>query len=187
MIEKAKTPEFSVPVSLLHLDEEPKSFAIEADESALNGVAARLELDGLEALSAELTLQFDGDPERPSSGILVDGSVHGKGTQTCVVSLQPVPFEIEADVQGLILSSDSSEIAREELTLEDDEVDILGEIEGDTVDIGEIVVQQLALELDPFPRAEGVEPDWQDEAPEGEVSAEQSPFAALQKLKDSLK
>jgi hypothetical protein len=53
----------------------------------------------------------------------------------------------------------------------------------DTIDLGEVVVEQLALTLDPYPRAPGAVFDPAAlpgyEAPEAEVS----PFAALVKLK----
>ncbi|MEQ8664361.1 MAG: DUF177 domain-containing protein [Rhodospirillales bacterium] len=179
--------EFPSPVTLGHLGEDSKTFLVEADDAAREAIAARLDLASLEHLSANLTVQLDGDPDAPGTGAYVEGEVTGRGTQTCVVSLQPVPFDVKVAVQGLFLPADSSEFAREELTLDDDEVDVLGEIEAGSVDLGELAIQQLALELDPFPRAEGAEPEWRGDDGANVESAGNSPFAALAKLKDSLK
>jgi hypothetical protein len=56
----------------------------------------------------------------------------------------------------------------------DDPPDVL---ESENLDIGAYVVEQLALEIDPFPRKPGVE----FEAPEGPAIS--SPFDALRALK----
>jgi hypothetical protein len=51
---------------------------------------------------------------------------------------------------------------------------------GDTIDVGEVVAQQLAVLVDPYPRAAGVDlaDIWQENS-----AAENHPFAALAQLK----
>ncbi len=44
------------------------------------------------------------------------------------------------------------------------ESDAAEPFDGDAIDIGEAVAQQLALALDPYPRAPGVSLEWKDDA-----------------------
>ena len=55
------------------------------------------------------------------------------------------------------------------------------EIEGNAIDLGEMVAQCLALELDPYPRKPGIE--YVPEAEKLQDSGAESPFAALAQLK----
>lgn len=160
-------------------------FVAEATERV--DIAERLELDGLQQLEASLTVRRDGPADRPTTGVFIEGTLRASGTQTCVVSLEPVPFNLDVGFEGMALPSDSSEFERDELTLEDDEVELLGEITDGVLDISEIVVQQLALDLDPFPRAEGAETGWQGDTADDDETQAESPFAALAQLKETLK
>lgn len=178
---------FTRIVHLDHIGDDGKVLKIgtSPDERAI--VAERLDLNGLDSFSAELNVERDGPAHASATGVIIEGNIHASGTQICVVSLEPVPFSIEAPIRGFALPSDSSELEREDLTLEDDEIDILGEIENGQFDAAEIVIQQLSLELDPFPRAEGVEPEWLGDPEDETESDTESPFAALAKLKNTLK
>ena len=178
---------FNEAIGLKQISDDGRAVEIVAGPAHLTEIAKRLDLEGLDSLSANLHVTRDGPAESTKTGVFVSGEFRASGTQTCVVSLRPVPFEIAAPIDGMALPADSAEFEREELTLEDDEVELLGEIEDGRFDLAEIVVQQLALELDPFPRADDAEPHWQgDDSSEAEAQAE-SPFAALAKLKETLK
>ena len=52
-------------------------------------------------------------------------------------------------------------------------------LEGDEIDLGELLVQHLSLALDPYPRLEGAE----SLLPEYRTATLSSPFAALKDLK----
>jgi hypothetical protein len=54
-------------------------------------------------------------------------------------------------------------------------------LEGEVIDIGEAVAQQLSLALDPFPRSAGALPSSDDLSGTGIVA--ESPFAVLAKLR----
>ena len=69
-----------------------------------------------------------------------------------------------------------------EADLDPDEEDSYDEeIEGSAIDLGEMVAQCLALELDPYPREPGIE--YVPEAEKFQDSSAESPFAALAQLK----
>lgn len=179
--------DFLVMLDIHKIGDDGRKLSLIADEQQRTKIAERLELQELQTLVADLMIVRDGPADSPTTGVHVEGSLRAAGTQTCVVSLQPVPFEISELFSGMALPADSSEFEREELTLEDDEVELLGEITDGQVDLAEIVTQQLALELDPFPRAEGAEADWENDPEDDAEDQAESPFAALAKLKESLK
>ena len=89
----------------------------------------------------------------------------------CVVSLEP--FETtqrEAFSLRFVPEGQESETPDPE---SEDEIPYAG----GTIDLGEAVVEQLALDLDPFPRKEGAE------LPSEADPANVSPFAALAALR----
>lgn len=114
-------------------------------------------------------------------GIAVKGQLHAEVTQTCVVSLEPIKVTIDAEFDRRFLPADRLE---HDETHRDVQVDPEGEDPpeplGREIDVGEILVEELSLNLDPYPRKEGVELPG-EAAPEAEKPA--SPFAVLAKLK----
>lgn len=139
--------EFSRPFAVDRVPPDGARLAIEASDGERRALARRFDLVGLEALSAELEL------ERVSAGDLlkVSGRIRADLAQTCVVTLEPVPARIDAVFERLF----SREVP--EPPEDDDEVEIAEDepepLSGDTVDLGEIVAEELVLALDPYPRS----------------------------------
>ena len=120
--------------------------------------------------------------------IAVEGRVRTALVQNCVVTLEPLSETIDAGF-GLRLTD-----------LEDDgdgEVDDLERDDGDhdqdppeyaaegVIDLGDLVAQQLALEINPFPRADGL--PYLDVSTDSDAQIEAGkPFAALAALRDKL-
>lgn len=146
---------------------------LEADAPARGRIARALDLQALDLLEAEVSVTPD------AQGYEVSGELHAKVTQTCGVTLEPLPAEIRTRFSVRCRESDEAEPAEPvhevEVTLEDEDPPDL--IEGGAIDLGAYVVEHLALELDPFPRKPGAV----FEPPAAE--AEPSPFAVLAGLK----
>ena len=163
------TPEFSRPLAAESVGTQPVERRIEAGPDERAALAGRFGLLALDRLEAILTLWRDkGDVIRLEGHFLADV------VQSCVVSLAPVPAHLEADFE-------TSYSASAVMDAEED-LDPLGEdgpepIAAGEIDLGEAVAQQLAVTLDPYPRAPGA-----TLASTGEAEA-QSPFAALAALK----
>jgi uncharacterized metal-binding protein YceD (DUF177 family) len=119
-----------------------ESVTTTADERA--GLAARFGLIALDTLSAEL------DVVRGAGHIRVSGILRAGGTQPCVISAEPVPFDINEAVD--LRYSDGAPVSDDEIELAENDLDDLP-LEGDRLDIGEAVAQSLGLALDPYPRA----------------------------------
>jgi len=164
-------PEFSRPVRLAP---EPREVVLDASPAERAALALRFGILGLHALSARLAL-------RPETGgtIRVRGTLSAEVEQACVVTLEPVRQRVEAALDLRILGE--GEMPADEDPDSPDEI----ESQGGTVDLGEAVAEQLALALDPYPRAEGAElPEFDPpEAPEPATPERPNPFAGLAKLR----
>lgn len=143
---------------------------LEPDAATRARIVKALDLASLDAFTAEMDLA-------PSpAGWRLSGRVSARLAQTCGITLEPLPLEIDASFALTLaeaVEEDSEEII---ITLDDESPDL---IENGQIDLGQYAVEQLALRLDPFPRKPGAE---FVQPPE---PAEISPFAVLKQLRPS--
>ena len=139
---------------------------LEATPEERAALLGRLGLLGLDSLTAEIDLS-----PAPGNAIRARGTLRASVVQECVVTLDPVPQTVEAPIDWRILPP--GEEPSDEL---DDGPDELESEPDGSVDLGEALVQDLALSLDPYPRV----PD--AELPSGASDGKASPFAALRAL-----
>ena len=140
------------------------------DAAARARIARALDLAALDAVEADVNLV------PTASGWTLSGRVRADLAQTCGITLEPLPLKIDEafSVQlALPVDEESEEII---ITLEDESPDV---VEDGQIDLGQYVVEQLALHLDPFPRKPGAE---FVQPPE---PTEISPFAVLKQLRPS--
>ncbi|MCO6417698.1 DUF177 domain-containing protein [Siccirubricoccus sp. KC 17139] len=158
-------PEFSrrLPLGLVGPGGRTESLAATPEECA--ALAARFHLLGIDSLAAELRLRPDSD-----GAVLAEGALTAEVTQACVVTLEPVPQRVEARLAFRLLSPGQEESDGPE------DLDEIACPDG-VADLGEAVAEQLALALDPYPRAPGAE------LPPEATESETGPFAALGRLK----
>ena len=149
---------------------------ITAKPEELQDIARHLDLAGIDVLSADITLT-----RWRAKGIRVKGKLKAEVTQSCVVTLDPVAAHIEAEFERRFLPSefDSTHDGPREVFV-DPEGEDPPEPLGREIDLGEILVEELALNLDPYPRKPGVAFEAQAEPV---VNVKPNPFAALAKLK----
>lgn len=162
------TPEFSHLLPLGDIGAAAKRIMLDASADERAALAARFGLLALDQLTTALEIKRD------PAGINVTGQVHGRGSQPCVASGEPVPFLITERINlRLVLAVPTG--GEVELSTADLDVEPLV---GDTVDAGEIAAQAFALGLDPYPRSAakvaGI-------ITEDEAAAARSPFAVLKK------
>jgi uncharacterized metal-binding protein YceD (DUF177 family) len=139
------TPEFSRPVRADDAGVSRQPMLITADAAERAAVATRFGLLTLDRLEARLMLV------REAVGIRVKGSVDAEGAQPCGLSAEPVTFRLSETV-ALLFTGARPEGDEIEL----DEADLDAELlTGDTIDLGEVAAQSMALALDPYPRAAG--------------------------------
>lgn len=162
-------PEFSRRVEVAKLPPEGVVRKIEADTGERAALAERLDLVSLDRLDAELHVKFvAGGPL-----VRVAGRFQASAVQSCVVTLEPVPAVFDEPVETMF--GPPVEMPVEvEFTLADE--DPPEPFENGCIDLGEIVVQHLAVVLDPYPRAPGAE---LSDIADSDGRRADSPFAAL--------
>ena len=160
-------------VDALPRDGLTQTFSAAAAERA--ALAERFGLVGIDELTADFTLKPTG------RGVRVTGVVRARAIQTCVVSLEPFAAEVEEEVDVRFApppSEPSKGRSAEEILHFDDEDEPDPIVEG-KIDLGALAAEFLALGLDPYPRKPGVE----FEAPSEGEDLDDSPFAALSRVK----
>ena len=173
-------PEFSRPLETSDLedgDEGNRHLVADDDERA--ALRQRFDLLSLDSLEADLRYRRDGRI------VEVAGRLRGELTQTCVVSLEPMATTVDEQFVRRF-DPDMAPVEDDELDLTVD--DLLDEtvcdpLIDDTIDLGEVVAEQLGLAIDPYPRKEGAQIDPRYAASAPEDDDESNPFAVLKKLK----
>jgi uncharacterized metal-binding protein YceD (DUF177 family) len=154
-------------------------FVLNAAPGELAGAADELGVDAVRSIAVE------GRLSRRRDIVRLSGKVSAVVVQTCVVSLEPVESVIETDIKRSFgtVAEETGEIDIDPLS--DDPPDPL---EGGAVPVGNCVIEQILLEIDPYPRKQGLEfvDIVEDEDDDDDAGKPASPFAALATLKDRL-
>lgn len=138
-------PEFSRPVRLDDIGPRGLDLEIAASAHERELLAKRFSLQRIDKLDAAVQLRrIDGGGKVRLTGHL-DASV----VQTCVVSLEPVDETVAEDIDIVFERVPEGASAREVVLAAAEEAEPL---EGDTLDVGEVVAEELALALNPYPR-----------------------------------
>ena len=149
------------------------SLAFTADDAERARVAEGLDVDGIVTLAATLEIKPWLD------GCEVGGELRACVMRTCGVSLESFEECVDEPVALRFVASGSPNAPQ--APLGDLELDFQAEdppdvIDGDAIDLGAYMTEQLALALSPFPRKPGAE--FQPPAASGTLS----PFSALARL-----
>ncbi len=145
---------------------------IAADAGERAALARRFGVAGIESLAATVRLERDGDAVRLSAHFVADV------VQSCVVTLEPVASRIAQDFGALFAPAAEAVGTVEVAAVGDD--DLAEPLSGDTIDLGEVVAENLGLNLDPYPRRGGVV--FSAQVPRGnheDAVVAESPFAVL--------
>ncbi len=169
-----RTPyEFSRPFEIAELTSIEAPFAVAATAPEREALCRRLDLLALDRLEAEGTVSAG------AGGVVrVRGRLRAHATQRCVVTLEPVPAELEVAFERTFVRSGA---ASRLLDLDPEQLD-LEPLVGDILDLGEVVTEELALALDPYPRAEGAEEALRElgiRSDDEPRAPRESPFAVL--------
>ena len=161
------------PLKLAELSHGEVTRKLDADAAARTRIAGELGLDGLERLQAEFTVSPWLD------GARVRARLRASVQQTCGVTLEPLDSQIDCafEVKLLPVGSPNAPTEPEDTVLDPDAEDPPELVENEQIDLGALVIEQLALEIDPFPRKPGAEFD------QGPEENPPSPFAVLKDFK----
>lgn len=170
-------PEISRVLEIEKILQDDIDLVIDATEEECRRIAGRLDLVGVERLSAHLSIASV--PEGPV--IHVNGRISARVVQRCVVSLERLENEID---EPLSVQFGPPAEAESDLEFNVDDDDPPEPLTGDQIDFGELVVQHLAVALDPYPQKSGAQPpDWRDAVDTTDGSGNDNPFSVLATLK----
>lgn len=179
------TPEFSRPLALRGIGEAPHHVELKARPEERRALVARFGLEDLSDLSGELSVYWRGEE------IVVEGRIKAAATQACIVTLEPVDETI--DEEFVVIYAERPGAAQEHEPPENEFAaprELVEPLEGDSIDLGELLAQQLSLALNPYPRAEDAELPEEGQSVGGTREEKDSddsanPFAVLKRLKSN--
>ena len=174
-----QAPEFSRPVRLSQVDGEALTCRIEAEAAERAALARRFDLLALDRLSATVAIH----PEDESGLIRVDGRFAADVVQSCVVTLDPVPAHLDQAFTIFFTTEPEAGQSWDEAEVSPEAEDPPEPVTGGAIDIGEAVVQQFALALDPYPRRPDASVEALGAEPQELRPAEGGPFAELARLR----
>ena len=168
-----------IPDASIRLDSMPtagRDVDITVEREVREAIASQLEVTAVDRLQVKLhAVRFRG-------GIRVTGQLKALVVQPSVVSLEPVTEEIGEPVDRIFLPGGEKAFAGKadaEVFVDLEGDDVPDHFEGNEADLSDLIVETLALSIDPYPRLEGeavgIVSDEDDE--------EDSPFAGLKVLK----
>lgn len=160
---------------------------VASSESERAALAKRFGFVALPAFSARVTVD-----RRPGAQVVVEGRLRGKIVQACILTLDPVTQELDETFR-LVFQRDFADERDPESgdAVISSQADSPEPLQGNLLDVGEIVAEQLSLAADPYPRKPGVK--LEDVIPKPAVrrggrpppkDPKRHPFAGLAALRD---
>lgn len=170
-----RPPPLSQIINPNTLPREAHAHVLESTEAERLAISQSLGLSDLRQLSADLELT------RSAGGaIRVTGRIRAEIVQPCVVTLLPVLQELDDPVdRRFVPEQRRREMPDKAIDIEIDDPEPPDTYPVEGLDVGAMVLEELILRVDPYPRAPGAalpEPSGDDAA------AKESPFSALKSL-----
>lgn len=166
------TAEFARPERIDTIGEGARTIIVSADATERAALAVRFGLAEIALLRGEFSVRRD------AGDIVAHGRIVAQVTQRCVVTAEPIAAQIDEPV-ALRFVTEAAD-AGDEIELTAEALDVIA-YSGESIDLGEVAAETMALALDPFPRGANAESVLRDAGvlKEGEVG----PFSALAALK----
>ncbi len=189
MTEPTDFQTFSLIVEAQAIPPSGRRYKMAAKPAEAAALARYLDLLALDHLEGEFALR-----RLAKDRIEIEGRLIADLTQSCVLTLAPVAARIETEFRRLFSeAADPRGEDESEIDLSFDAVDPPEALPEGGIDLGAILIEELSLALDPYPRAPGAE--WSggsaasgdgesSPAPAAESLEPKHPFEILKKFKD---
>lgn len=165
----------SHPISAGDVPAGGETVIFSADDAERRALAEAFDLNEIRTLD----VNFQVKPWR-GDGLSVSGTIDAVIVQPCVVTLAPVTQTIREEVDLHFLPQERAGLDLGEVSVDPTGEDPPDVFDGDSLDLGAIAAEHVALGVDPYPRAPGALFDPREA---GVADKEPSPFAVLEKLK----
>ena len=172
--DRIRLPDAGIRLDSMPGDGRDLALNVSADDRA--AMAKFLRITAVDRLVVRLhAVRFRG-------GIRVTGRLEAEIVQPSVVSLEPVRQAVAEPIDRIFLPAGEKDFADDadaDVFVDPDGEDIPDHFEGNEADLSDLIVEVLALGIDPYPRLPGetIAVDDTGEDPAGH------PFAALKRLK----
>jgi uncharacterized metal-binding protein YceD (DUF177 family) len=160
------TPELHRPVAVERIGAGGQDITVEASAAECTALARRMDLPAVLSLMCRFHLAQD-----TADTLIARGHLVAHVVQTCVLSLEDFGATVEEHFTVRCVPE-----GQESDDTDPDALDEITYVDG-TLDLGEAAAEQLALALDPYPRAPGAE------LPEIEAEPDAHLFAGLGAVK----
>lgn len=172
----AETPLFDAIVRIDRLPATGRDVKVSLDEPTRAALAEALKLSAVDSFSATLTVV----PLR--GGIRAQGRLVADVVQPSVVTFEPVGQHVEEAVDRVFLPEAHAHkpTPGSEVFIDLEDEDFPDHIDGPEVDLSALLIETLALAIDPYPRLPG---ESLDSLGVDLGNGPSGPFAALAKLK----
>ena len=171
-------PIFDAIVRIDNLPASGRSINVDANEAERAAIAEAMQIVSVERFAATLSIV----PLR--GGLRAQGHLDAAVTQASVVSFEPVAETVSEDIDRVFLPAAKDSHAPApgaEVFIDLENDDFPDHIDGPEVDLSALLLETLALALDPYPRLPG---ESLDALGISVSDAEAGPFAGLARLKD---
>jgi uncharacterized metal-binding protein YceD (DUF177 family) len=177
------TSEFSKHVAATDVPPNGTVIRFEADEGERAALAARFGIVELQSFKGSIGVK----PWR-RHGLVLEGTFEAALVQTCIVTLEPLDEKVSEHFRLYFLplemiERDAAAAAEREIIVDVDSDDVPDPIENGRIDVGEVMSEQLALAINPYPKKPGAEAVEHTDAPAEAAEERPNPFAILEKLK----
>ena len=168
---------FSFPVKIDELNQNTYRYVLEPDADELADITRILQVEDVKSFRGEVSLKFN----KKENMLRVWGNVSALVVLQSVISLEnfekaiATPFELWFDTKATY-----KDIRELEPTINDEVPDI---IENGEINLADICIEQIALNLEDYPRAEGEVFDFSHYVSGESEEVKENPFAVLKKLK----
>ncbi len=136
---------FSRFVSFAGLQGAGIAIEFDADADQRGAIAQRLDIVSLDEFKGQVSLK----PATERDVYFCAGHIYASLAQTCVVTGDPAPERIDADFERFF--TPGTEEDEDEIILDVDE-ELPEPVAGGGIDLLEIALEELAVNLDPYPR-----------------------------------
>jgi uncharacterized metal-binding protein YceD (DUF177 family) len=131
----------------------------------------------------EMAAEFQVNPMGKTGMVRVNGRLTARVTQACAVTLAAVEATVDEEISLTFRpAAEDEEEGGDEIEIDFHAADPPDPIIDGAIDLGAVMVEHLALGIDPFPRAEGAHFDPPEDMPEA-PEPKANPFAVLASLK----
>ncbi len=176
-------PEFSIPMAAADVPQNGTHVPFEANEEERAALAKRFDLLELSSFKGKVAIK----PWR-RHGLSLEGRFTAEVLQACVATLEPIASRLSQDfalhfLPAEMIDHDAAAAAAGEIIVDVQSEDPPEPIDNGQIDVGEIMSEQLAVAIDPYPKKPGATFQGLGEAVVEEGDKPANPFAALEKLK----